>query len=224
MPVRQVRYGSGHLVGTFPSYKLGNYPVPYESSIERDLLFFLEHDPTVRHYTAQPFVISGITDPEAHAHRYIPDFLVLYNADLSGHVPAPTLIECKPAGRCDSEHTRQQIALGQEWAATHAHTFRLVLDTELRTGATLANLKVLWRYRYQPIPPAAFTTCHQLLAGPVPERPLAVVAAALASDGALFAVRPLLYNLLFHHLLETDLAQPLHDGSLLRLGDGSLAR
>ena len=51
MPVRKVSNRGGNITGSFPSQIKGE-KVKYESTIERDLVFFFKFDPTVLTYYA----------------------------------------------------------------------------------------------------------------------------------------------------------------------------
>src|SRR6266702_1898566 len=146
MPVRKVSNRGGNITGSFPSQVKGE-KVKYESTIERDLVYFIKFDPTVITYYAQPMVITG-TDAEGNAHTYTPDFLVV-------RIDRKEIVECKPEALMNSSHAQQQIAIGQEWATNNNHDFAIVTDTNLRSGHTLANLKLLWRYSRLTVPTAA---------------------------------------------------------------------
>jgi len=69
----------------------------YESTIERDFVFFLKFDPTVVTYQAQPMIISW-TDAEGNTHTYTPDFLVV-------RTDRKEIVECKPEALLDHPHT-----------------------------------------------------------------------------------------------------------------------
>ncbi len=194
----------GVISGTFPSLKLGR-PVAYASSVERDFLFFLEFDPDIQYYQEQPFCMTGEL-PDGNVHRYTPDFLVSYAGGQQ-------LVECKPASACDDPHTQQQCALGEAWAAAHDSTFRLVTDAELRAGHKLSNLKVLWRYSRWPLVPETAATCLALVQAHA-NLTVAQLAAWQAPEHPHHAI-PLIYALLFHHQLCTDLAQSLTPDSRL---------
>lgn len=196
----------GAISGTFPSLKLGR-PVDYASSVERDFLFFAEFDPNIQHYQEQPFCITGEL-PDGTAHRYTPDFLV-------SHAARQQLVECKPADACDDPHTQQQCALGEAWATAHDSTFRLVTDAELRAGHMLSNLKLLWRYSRWPITPEKAATCLALVQAQ-PDLTIVQLAALQEPDHPHHAL-PLIYALLFHHRLHTDLTQPLVPDSRLSM-------
>jgi len=220
MAVRKVRHGGSNIIGTFPSLKM-KQQIPYESTIERDLLYFLEYDPSVKSYQAQPFVISG-SSSDGTVHRYTPDFQV-------NRTDCIELIECKPAAVLHKTHTQQQLLLVQTWAEANRHDFVVITDTDLRAGHRLANLKLLWRYSRLVVPeqltalciemllkePAglAFQVLAALLVNPAP------IARTLQTSNTQIAIlqAPYLYSLLFQQVLCTDLEQPLSPSSCLLL-------
>lgn len=211
MGVRKVRHHGLNIIGTFAGLKASS--VPYESTIERDFMYFLEYDALVVSYESQPLFITG-TIEDGTPHVYTPDFLVIRTTDR-------IIVECKPAARVDEEETRQQCTLGRQWAASHDdHHFLLVTEQELRTGPRLNNLKILWKYSRFPVPPATIRRCITTLTA-YPEGLSFLDLATELSDGATppLMQSPALYALLFQHALVTNLSQPLSPASLLFLPD-----
>jgi hypothetical protein len=197
----------GNIIGSFPSLKNGQ-PAAYESTIERDLLYFLEYDRTVRRYMMQPLVIKGV-DAAGKPHTYTPDALV---ERTSGR----TLVECKPAAKRDDPHTQQQLALGQEWADANGCDFVLVTDADLRTGHRLANLKLLWRYSRLAVPQAVTERCSRLLSPEPAGMSFQTLVAALDGVAPPLTLAPCVYALLFQHVLAADLDLPLSPASPIR--------
>jgi len=211
MPVRKVSNRGGNITGSFPSQIKGE-KVKYESTIERDLVFFFKFDPTVLTYYAQPMVITE-TDTEGNTHTYTPDFLVV-------RTDRKEIIECKPEELLDHPHTQQQIQLGETWAANNDHDFAIVTDTNLRSGYTLENLKLLWRYSRQTVPTATLARCidyrEKRLEG-ISFQDLALYLSTLATQEVQqpFMQAPLIYNMLFRHILRTELTVPITRETLL---------
>lgn len=94
MPVRKLSKSYGSLSGILPSSKFEG-SIHFESSLERDFAYLLEHDGSVDHYEVQPLKIEWI-DQKGVARKYTPDFLVFFN---SVYQPTqnykPQLIEIK---------------------------------------------------------------------------------------------------------------------------------
>ena len=214
MPVRKVSHHGGNIIGSFPSQIKGE-KVKYQSTIERDLVYFFKFDPTVITYYAQPMVITG-TDAEGNAHTYTPDFLVV-------RTDRKEIVECKPEALLDHPHTRQQIQMGEAWAAANNHQFVIVTDTELRKDHTLANLKLLWRYCRTAIPTAMLASCiAHLKAQPkgITFEDIAQFLASLADTSEMqqpYRQAPFIYSMLFHHILQADLTKLISPATILRL-------
>ena len=200
MGVRRVKNSGGNVIGTFPSLKMREQ-VPYESTLERDLLFFLEYDTSVVRYQAQPFLITG-SSADGNAHTYIPDFQVIRTGGKE-------IVECKKTAHLNEAHTRQQLALGQAWADTNQHLFVLITDTDLRAGHRLANLKLLWRYSRLSVSVRLIEQCRSFFAAQPRDTSLAALAAFLSGQESSFTQFPALYSLLFQHVLQADLTAPL---------------
>lgn len=209
MAVRKVRSIGSNIIGSFPSLKMKNQRIAFESTIERDLLFFLEYDSTVTCYYEQPFTIE-VTAESGKRSTYTPDFQVI-------RTNGKELVECKPEALLKAPHTQHQMELGQQWARENGHTFTLMTDLALRSGHRLANLKCLWRYSRLSVSLLQTAGCIDHLKRHPPGLTLAELVqsrdlAALSSN-----LLPVLYHLLWKGILLTDLTQPLNDGSLLWL-------
>jgi hypothetical protein len=128
---------TGPVRGEFPSLKLGRM-VRYSSTIERDLLYFLEYWRTVTWYQEQPRTIEHVME-DGQVRHYTPDYEIHEG-------PIRILAECKPTARLESAQAEQQRHIGQAWAEINGYRFVTFTDNELRTGHQLENLKLLWRY------------------------------------------------------------------------------
>jgi hypothetical protein len=208
MGVRRVRNSGGNVIGTFPSLKMREQ-IPYESTIERDLLFVLEYDANVVRYQAQPFAITGSSD-DGTARTYIPDFQVI-------RTDGKEIVECKPSAHLNDAHVQQQLALGQAWADANQHLFVVITDSDLRTDHRLENLKLLWRYSRLCVPPSITSRCRSILIAQPDGLSLEALAAALSDTPCSFELYPYLYRLVFEHILHTDLTQPLSPRTCVQL-------
>ncbi|CAG1007741.1 hypothetical protein ANRL4_03790 [Anaerolineae bacterium] len=128
---------TGPIRGEFPSLKLGRM-VRYSSSIERDLLYFLEYWQIVTWYQEQPKTIEWVMK-DNQVHRYTPDYEI-HEGTLR------SIAECKPVSHLESSQAVRQREIGQAWAEAHGYQFITFTDTELRRGHQLDNLKLFWRY------------------------------------------------------------------------------
>jgi len=200
------RRSGGHLSGTFPSEKLGR-PVHFRTTVERDYLYYLEHDPDVVTYQERPFPVA---DPaqSMSVRQYTPTFLVVRRM-------GPELVEC--AAKEPVAGTRQPHDISRAWAAANHHRFTIVTGTTLRAGHRLANLQLLWRFRQHRLPPLWTTRCLAVLSEHPGGLPLADLAARLRPDtvGERPSVEAYLYHLLWRRVLVADLDRPLTPDSIL---------
>lgn len=198
---------TGPVRGDFPSLKLGRM-VRYGSTIERDLLYFLEYWQHVTWYQEQPLTIEQFM-PDGQCHRYTPDYEI-----HEGIVK--TLVECKPEARLESEHAQQQRQIGQAWAKVNGYRFVTFTDSELRTGHQLSNLKLLWRYARQRDTHLLRQIVEHL--GPIDRNAVDGLCLRLAIP-AQVVVSAVCY-LLFHHQLEMELNQPFTTATPFWLAKG----
>ncbi len=187
----------------------------YESTIERDYVFFLKFDAAVLTYRAQPMIITG-TDTKGNAHTYTPDFLVV-------RTDRKEIVECKPEELLDHPHTRQQIQIGEAWAEANNHHFVIVTDTELRKDHTLSNLKLFFRYCRVAVPTVMLASCIAQLKtrpGGIAFEDIARFLASLVDTPEMqqpYRQAPFIYSMLFHHILQADLTRPVLPATILRL-------
>lgn len=197
---------TGPIRGDFPSLKLGRM-VRYHSTIERDLLYFLEFWQAVTWYREQPMTIEQIM-ADGQVRRYTPDYEIHEES-------TKTLVECKPADRLESTHAQQQRHIGQAWAQENGYRFVTFTDHALRAGHQLANLKLFWRY-------ARLRNTHpkqQILQQVRQEQQTTVTALCEHLQMPSKSVVPVVCHLLFHHRLQTHLHQPFTPATTFEIGD-----
>lgn len=197
---------TGPVRGDFPSLKLGRM-VRYGSTIERDLLYFLEYWQSVTWYREQPMTIE-YTMADGKIHRYTPDYEI-----HEGTVK--TLIECKPEAHLASKHAHQQRQIGKLWAEDNGYRFITFTDSELRSGYQLSNLKLLWRY-------ARLQVAHrqQIVEKVGQKGRCSVQELCHLLDAPPHEIIPAICNLLFHHRLQIDLSEPFAMTTSLWVGIG----
>ncbi len=219
MPVRKVSNRGGNIIGSFPSLKMEPIIIDYESTIERHLLPFLEYDPTVKEYHAQPMVITA-TDTEGKTHTYTPDFLVIRTSGKE-------IVECKPEALVGGSNAQRQIQMGLAWADANGHDFVIVTDTDLRRDHTLANLKLFWRYARLRAPTAMVANCIAHLKkcpGDISFEDLAIYLSSLANAQGTqppLTQAPFIYSMLFRHILQVDLTRPITPTTIIRLSSST---
>jgi hypothetical protein len=155
--------------------------VPFESTIERDLLYFLDYSSEVLDYEAQPLVI-----PYEHGGKtrtYTPDFLV-------GMADRDLLVECKPTTLCDDVENLRKWTAAREWCADCQWQFVVITDELLRSGYVLENVKLLTQFaRHSVIPQvrsrvfSLFVAAATASTASSPSTAPAVTSASIASIG-----------------------------------------
>lgn len=199
---------TGPIRGDFPSLKLRRM-VRYHSTIERDLLYFLEFWQTVTWYREQPMTIEHVM-ADGQVRRYTPDYEIHEDSTKS-------LVECKPTERLETPHAQQQRYIGKNWAEENGYRFITFTDTELRAGHQLANLKLLWRYaRLRGSYPK-----QAILNDVRQERRSSVKTLSERLKIPVQTLIPIVCHLLFHHQLQMDLYQPFTIVTELEIGEPS---
>lgn len=198
---------TGPVRGDFPSLKLGRM-VRYGSTIERDLLYFLEYWQTVTWYREQPMTIEHATS-DGQIRRYTPDYEI-----HEGMVR--TLVECKPEPRLESPQAQRQRQIGQLWAEANGYHFVTFTDTELRSGHQLTNLKLFWRYARR----RDSTLHHRILEQITREGACSTEALCQQLGEPLEIIFPTACNMLFYQRLHVDLNLPFTSTALLRIAKG----
>ena len=203
LPVRGFRWarGQGHLPGLWWSATNGGH-VGYESWLERDHVMLLDFDPEVTVIAAQPFWLRW-RDDAGQPRRHAPD-LFARMADGSAVV-----IDVRPDDRIEPrdaeafEATRRACGLGG-WRFTRAG-----VPDPVRT----ANVRWLSRYRHQRCgsPDAARLLLKAF------EEPAPLMAGAVAA-GDPMAVLPVLFHLMWLHVLVADLAVRLTAEAIVSVG------
>lgn len=146
-PVRKIGVQTRSMTGTMPDGSR------YESALERDLMLLLQFDLAVDVYTPQPLTISYVRSDGTH-HRYTPDGLIQWRADIPVADRRPALVEVKyreAFAGCWREH-RVVARAASEYAREHGWVFLILTEREIR-GPKLENVRFLLPYRRrQPSP------------------------------------------------------------------------
>lgn len=211
MTVPSITKSAIRVVGTFPSEKLGTW-VKYDSPLEREFIYFLEYYLVVLKYKTQPFVVS-VQLKDGKAHKYTPDFWLEF---VDG---TKAIVEIEFAAFLNTENTTQQIEIGTRWAKENDHEFMLITDQDIRKGSQLNNLEILYRYRRLGIPQEVISKCLTYISSMRYGAALWCLADHLnPSDPA--RAKPWIWALMFQHVLEANLDQPIDDDvTLIRLAN-----
>jgi len=151
IPVRRVvKRSTVRVVGYHASRKM-KCLVPWESQIERDYFEWLEVDPNVIEFYAQPetFRFPNI--------KYTPDALVItHQGDFFAEVKPDKVLEC-------AEDMDRLARIEQAFRATGRY-FRLILERDVRAQPLRSNIIVLNRYRRRRVSDEHRTLLQQVLA------------------------------------------------------------
>lgn len=120
----------------------GGRSIPFESSLERDLLVLLDFDSTVEDVLEQPFRIT-YKGADGRERYYTPDFLVQYeNGDR-------VIYEVKYRANLKEEWAslKPRFRAAIRYAKRNGMRFSIATEVEIRGTAYLANVKFLRPYR-----------------------------------------------------------------------------
>lgn len=192
-------------IGKFPSLK-NKSTVWFESHLERDFIYLLEFDKEVIKYQEQPFKINYFLDGKKRF--YTPDFFVEKQHKNQ-------VVEIKPQSKIENAefiHFSNQMTV---FFAQKGYEYLVITDSTIRLQPKLSNIKLLWRYAQMPI-----TTKHQVLT----QELFSNSSRILFSNFCSFLYhakeqKELVYALLFHGYLVTDIEKPITANSVLSLGD-----
>jgi hypothetical protein len=190
-----------HLPGLWWSVTTGAH-VGYESWLERDHVMLLDFDPEVIAIAAQPFWLRW-RDGSGRSRRHAPD-LFARMGDGSAVV-----IDVRPDDRIELRDAEAFEATRRACGLAGWRFVRVGVPDPVRT----ANVAWLSRYRHQRCgSPDVARLLLKAFAEPAP----LMSGAAVAGDP--LAVLPVLFHLMWRHVLEADLAARLTAGSLVSAG------
>jgi len=176
--------------------------VGYESWLERDHVMLLDFDPEVTAIASQPFWLHW-RDDAGRSRRHAPD-LFARMADGSAVV-----IDVRPDDRIEPRDAEAFDATRQACELTGWGFRRVGAPDPVRT----ANIAWLARYRHQRCGPQDVgRLLLKVFADPAP------LMAGAAAAGDPMAVLPVLFHLMWQHVLIADLAVRLTAESVVRLG------
>ncbi|RQT42495.1 TnsA endonuclease N-terminal domain-containing protein [Burkholderia cepacia] len=200
-PARQVvRPTGGIFRGRFPSRKSGR-SVAFESLIERDALLLFEFSRGVISYREQPYSTYYLF--EGRSRKYTPDF------ELTLASGAVLLIEVKPEEKALAPDEVRRLRRIGEHFSERGVLFRVLTDTQIRSGALLSNLNTLFPYLGKPMSGLQ----RRLAVAPLLQQPFLTIAHARVRLGSNEEV----WRFLAQDLLTCDLRQPLSELTALSI-------
>ena len=191
-------------IGKFPSLKNGKL-VWFESHLERDFIYLTEFDKDVVQYREQPFKIQYLLDGKRH--NYFPDFL-LERKDKK------QVIEIKPQSKTEKDDFIYFSKIMKNHLAKEGYEYLVITDSSIRLQPKLSNIKLLWRYARLPI-----NTKHKILLYELFDnlKSFSFIEICSFLEQAK-ELRELIYTLLFHGCLITDIEKPITRDSVILIG------
>jgi len=199
-PARRIGPGRRSVTG---SIVVGGTSVPFESSLERDLLIVLAFDRSVRCVHAQPVRIVW-WDDRGRSRRYTPDFLVEHRA-------APSML-CEVKYRADFwadwPAAKPRYRAARRRAREAGVTFSILTEVEVR-GPYLDNVVFLRGYTDRLRDEGKEDHLMQMLAALGEATPSALLLAAYRSDENRMRALSSLWRLIATRRICADLCAPL---------------
>jgi hypothetical protein len=135
------KYNQGEFIPKNPHKIVGNSKIVFRSGWELRVMTLLDQHPNVINWASESIAIPYRSPLDGKIHRYIPDFLIVYN-DKSGKQRAE-LVEVKPAKEAIAENAkskRDKAALllnTAKWAAAMSYckknglSFRILTEDQI---------------------------------------------------------------------------------------------
>ena len=205
-PVREVnnRHGQQHRIGWYVSRKAGR-PLKFESMLERLRMMFLDFDPSVTTFAAQPFTLQweGVKDGQSRLYGYTPDLLIVRPGQ------GRTVEDVKPEQFRNSKKNLPAFEAARDALPPVGLKFALWSPP---SAVVTYNVRYLAGYRRTPLstPSISRDLLAQLADGPLPLRTL-----AQETTGHEMLTRPVIYHLMWIHRLRADLTRPLSHATLI---------
>jgi hypothetical protein len=192
-------------IGKFPSIKNGKM-VCFESHLERDFIYLTEFDKDVIQYREQPFKVQYLLDGKRL--NYFPDFLLERKSKKQ-------VIEVKPQVKVEKDEFAHFSKIMMNHLAKEGYEYLVITDSTIRLQPRLSNIQLIWRYARFPI-----NTKHKILLQELFARSLQLSFLEVCSFlNQAKEQKELVYALLFHGYLVTDIEKPITANSVLSLGD-----
>jgi hypothetical protein len=192
-------------IGKFPSLK-NKSTVWFESHLERDFIYLIEFDKSVTKYQEQPFKVKYFLDGKQCL--YTPDFFVEIQNKRQ-------VIEIKPQSKIENEEFIHFSNHMTDFFAKEGYEYLVITDSTIRLQPKLSNIKLLWRYARMPI-----TTKHQILIHELFANSSSISFSEICSFLCQAKEqKELIYALLFHGYMLTDIEQQITPESVISRGD-----
>ncbi len=197
--------GQRHMPGWY-WFATMNKHVYFESRLELQVLRMLDFDSSVKAVKSQPFqvILSGVTSKQPRWH--VPDYFARCSSGPD------RVIDVKLARRA-AEPKFQQVASDTSRICDRAGWAYEVLSEY--DPVLLANIAWLSGYRQEP---AMLEEISEALLGVFEQRAETTIEEVLRESVYPALARPVLFHLMWRHVLSFDVSEPLSSGSTVRLG------
>lgn len=200
--------GSKKVTGYFNSIK-NALMIPFESSLEMDVAYYLEYYRQVLRYAYQPFKLNY--ELQGKRRTYTPD------ADISVKFGPSIVGEIKPKEMLERLDWAKFGAV-EEAIASLGSKFKFITDQAIRVEPKLTNLKMLYSYAHAKVAPEVTTKivdCLNYLGG---QERLQKIIDTLAPEGIGLNV---VYHQIFHHFLVVDINQKITSSTVISLDNNA---
>lgn len=188
-----------------------------------EMCYFLEFAQDVLAYHPHPSKIEMTLD--GRRITCIPQFRVVFSGST-------LLLMCKWSYQMRKESVQREIAVARIWAERNGHQFQVLTEKQIR-GCRLDNMQRLWKYArqyptralyeatidYMMAYPegATFEELSAYLGGIDKDHTIAPLYPSWYDTSFPMACAPYVYNLIFHHILDAYMDEPLTSRMLLYL-------
>lgn len=192
-------------IGKFPSLK-NKSTIWFESHLERDFIYLIEFDKSVVRYQEQPFKIKYFLNGKQLL--YTPDFFV-------ERQDKKQVVEIKPQSKAEKSEFVHFSKVITNHLAEKDYEYFVITDSTIRLQPRLSNIQLLWRYARFPINTKHKILLHELFGESLQFSFLEVCSFLSQAKEQ----KELVYALLFHGYLVTDIEKPITENSVLSIGD-----
>jgi hypothetical protein len=189
------------------SRKVGDM-IPWESTIEKDFIKLLEFDPNVEYYESQPLVINYAF--KGKVKEYYPDFKVVTKDNYV------RIYEVKDSRQKKLEENIIKYKVGEQYCLERKWTYHVITEEDIRHGFLLDNLNDI----YDVIDHPRNTNIERKIINTLMKHKEASIKQLQEEhqDVPEEIIFVYVYQLLFHHYIETDLINSkLTSNSIIKL-------
>lgn len=213
-PVRRIPISSRSITGQMPTSTNENQP--FESTLERDLMYLLKFDQTVDRFVSQPVKIKYV-DKQNVARSYTPDLIVYHRKDTpEAKHKKSILLEVKyKDDLCKNfREYHPKFRAAMKYAKSRGWVFKVYTEEHIRTPY-LTNAKFLLPYRDYAVDHGIFLSVLKRMADLSETTPQALVASFYTDKWNQASLIPTVWHLIAKNHIGTNLLSPLTMSSSL---------